>query len=82
MKALPDAILQKFVELLQDIEEGGPWPEFAEAVFTTMIEKTEDPNAMEVEAKLMMAPEPMGMRPINNFSPWYSAWSKARFQAI
>ena len=80
MKGIPDELLWPYVVLLRDIEEGGEWPEFMEQVFTTMIEREEDPDEMEVDADKFVVPKPLDMRPINNFSPWYSAWSKARFK--
>ena len=80
IKQLPKAIIDIFVKLFEDIEDGGEWPTFMEEVYTTMIEKEEDPDVMEVDAEDFLIPEPMGMRPINNFSPWYSMWSKVRFR--
>ena len=80
MKELPDMLLEPFVKLLEDIENGGNWPRFIKEVYTTMIEKEEDPDVMEIKASEFTLPRPLDMRPINNFSPWYSAWSKARFK--
>ena len=80
IKQIPDLLLEPFVELMKDVEEGGEWPYFIKEIFTTMIEKEEEPEIMEVKAYKFAAPEPLGMRPINNFSPWYSIWSKARLK--
>ena len=73
MKEIPNVLLQNFVELFKDIEGGGQWPTFMKEVYTTMIEKEADPEIMEVSANNFAAPEPLAMRPIHNFSPWYSA---------
>jgi len=82
MKLIPQVLLEPFAMLLEDIEEGGDWPTFMGEIYTTMIEKEDDPDIMEVAAENFAVPEPLGMRPINNFSPWYSAWSKVRFKEM
>ena len=78
IKRIHDEILKLYIELFKDIEEGREWPTFMKRVYTSMIEKQEDQDLEDVEN--FKVPEPGGMRPINNLSPWYSVWSKARFK--
>ena len=47
-----------------------------------MIEKEAVPEIMEVDVTAFATPEPVAMKPINNFSPWYSAWSKIKFKDL
>ena len=80
MKEIPREILELFTELLDDIEQGGEWPTFMHQVYTSMIPKVKEESTEELESGRFATIDPLQMRPINNFSPWYSAWSKARFK--
>ena len=69
-------------ELLDDIERGGEWPEFMLELTTSMIPKETEPDSTSFSEREVMAGSAMAMRPINNASPIYSAWSSARWRAM
>lgn len=80
IKELPDAILEVFRDLMEDVENNSDWPGIMLEVLTAMIPKEADPNLEEISPDGLAVPEATEMRPINNASPWYSIWSGTRFQ--
>ena len=56
IKAIPDILLEPFVEPMKDVEEEGEWPSLIKEVFTTMIEKEKNPEIMDVDADEYAAP--------------------------
>ena len=69
-------------ELMDDIERGGEWPEFMLELTTSMIPKETEPDSTSFSEREVMAGSAIAMRPINNASPIYSAWSSARWRAM
>ena len=82
LRALGPELVTMMAELLDDIEKGGEWPEFMLELTTSMIPKETEPDSTNFEEKEVMAGSAMAMRPINNASPIYSAWSSARWRAM
>ena len=66
IKELPDAILEVFKDLLEDIENNSEWPGILLEVLTSMIPKESDPDLEEISPDGLAVPEATEMRPINN----------------
>ena len=66
-------------DLFTDIEDGGDWQNCVKEIITGMIPKGSEPNSDDVATDSLMAGAAAAMRPINNASPVYSAWSPIRW---
>eukprot|EP00973_Karenia_brevis_P094569 12423159-Karenia_brevis.AAC.1 len=82
LQALHVIFIAMAAQLFEDIEKGGEWPDIFKEVLTTSLKKEEDPKTEEVSAQTYLLPTVDKTRPINNLSPWVTAWQAARWESM